>query len=65
MWGSFPRRHASELNMQTVPSLNITYTEEKGAPPFMVRKQMPSILTSSRVELRHMGFVLVTCQDVA
>jgi hypothetical protein len=25
------RRHAAELNMQTVPSLNITYTEEKGA----------------------------------
>ncbi len=23
------RRHAAELNMQTVPSLNITYTEEK------------------------------------
>jgi sulfate adenylyltransferase len=23
-------RHAAELNMQTVPSLNITYTEEKG-----------------------------------
>jgi hypothetical protein len=22
-------RHAAELNMQTVPSLNITYTEEK------------------------------------
>ncbi len=23
------RRHAHELNMQTVPSLNICYTEEK------------------------------------